>query len=83
MAEVCWVAGLYCLEEAMDTSAVERDPLYKALIAERPAWDRACRETLGSKAPPIEPNVKAIAFKEVDSYAKLEARNPLSGIGGI
>ena len=83
MAEVCPIAGYCCLDEVMDTSAVERELLYKALIAERPAGARASRKIPDSKAPPIEPKVKGTAFKEVEIYVKLKARNLLSGVGDI
>ena len=79
MAEVCPIAGYCCLDEVMDTSAVERELLYKALIAERPAGARASRKIPDSKAPPIEPKEEATSSKEVDIFAKLEARDLFFG----
>ena len=37
MAEICTISVYYCLEEVMDTSAAESEPLYKSRANERPA----------------------------------------------
>ena len=67
----------------MGASAVGRESLYAALIADRPGRALASRKILDSEAPPIEPKVKAASFKEVDIYAKLKACDLLSNTGDI
>ena len=78
-AEACSIAGCNSLDGVVDTSAVDRESQYKALIEERPAWGRTIGKILGSKAPPIEPKVEATSSKEVDIFAKLEARDLFFG----
>ena len=58
MAEICTISAFYFLKEVTATSAAEREPLYKTLAGERPAWARIFRKNLDSKAPPVKTKAK-------------------------
>ena len=49
--ELATIAGYYCLEDLMGTSAPGRVQVYKVLAEERPSGSRAMRKILDARAP--------------------------------
>ena len=84
MAELILSTGYCSADELADTSATERQQVYKFLADGRPGWARLLRKILDSKAPPTEVEAKkALPFSEVNIFEAIKAHPCLNGIGEL
>ena len=60
-----------------------REPLYKTLATDRPAWARVSRNMLDFEAPPVETKAEPPSFTKVDTFAALQSIDASSGMGDI
>ena len=83
MAELATTTGYCSLGFLLGTSVAKRDRPYRLLLAARGSWARALRKILDSRAGRKTRSPKNTSFRQGDSFAKINSKRTLNGIGEI